>query len=529
LARRFWNAAADKEQDAELVLSNPLGVWNGDYYPDDRIPDSALADAQNIIPGTWKMRAGNKSEHLTSAVSASAITGLHSYQPHSATPQVIYSSNGAVYRDNGTSLEFGLTNNNFEFVTYLDRVYYVNGDNSLRSWDGSAAGAVSPYTPGAGEDANYLADGANAIHDSKYIAVHEHVVYTAAPAAHPYRVYRSDEVVGATYFHHYVDVVSGFGGKIVGIKSWRGSLIILKEDSIWAADGLVGDASFTLRQLHASIGCASGRTAVDVPALGLVFLGRDGHWYVLRPDLVNNENVPLYRLSSHITDWVEGLNKSYLSLAAAHIYDDIYICTVATGSSTANDTSYAFDTTRVELIDKDPTALWVPWTQYTEPATASCYTEHRTGSNVYNLWGTTTTGMVYRLNTGTSDNGTLIDATFEMKNFGYGYSNRMKTQSTIHIMGKREAGETLLKSFVSVDDDSYTPLDTTDLSGSDVVWDAGTWDVGTWDAARQGYQSHRIYVNASGQQFQYKFQLNTLDKSFDITEVRLRYQVGEVR
>jgi hypothetical protein len=523
----FFGAGA-REKVPELVLSKSMGIWNGTQYPDSQIPDAALADARNIIPGTWKQREGQKTKYLSAVVGVGAVKGLHSYQPHSGTPLVLYGIGGTLYHTNGTIIESGLTDNNFEFVTYLDTVYYVNGADSLRSTTGTTGAAVTPYTPAAGEEANYLADAAHAVHDSKYIAVHEHVIYLAAPASHPYRVYRSDETQGASYFRHYVDVVSRFGGKIVGLVPFRGSLIILKEDSIWSADGQVGDATFSLKQLHSSVGCASGRTAVDVPTLGLVFLGTDGHWYVLRPDLVNAENVPLYRLSTHFAGAADNLNKGYLSTSCGAIFNNMYWCSVPTGSSTTPDKTYVFDYTQVAPLAEDPTSLFVPWSIYTEP-TASEYSVHFTGAVYQLLWASATTGMVYQAEEGTNDDGTAIDAWFELANFSLGASNRMKTALTKHILAKREVNETSLLSYVSVDDDSYSPLDSTGLQAETRTWGAGTWGDGTWGSQKSGYQSHKIYVNQRGQQFQVKFQQNTLDRSFDITEIRLRYRMGEVR
>lgn len=511
-----------------MVLTKSMGIWNGTQYPDSQIPEAALADARNIIPGTWKQRAGQKNQVLSAVVGSGPVKGLHSYQPHSGTPLKMYAIGGTLYKENGTIVESGLTDNNFEFVTYLDTVYYVNGADSLRYTTGTTGAAVTPYTPGSGEDANYLADGAHAIHDSKYIAVHEHVIYLAAPDAHPYRIYRSDETQGASYFHHYIDVVSRFGGKIAGMVPFRGSLVILKSDSIWAADGQVGDASFTLKQLHGSIGCASGRSAVDVPALGLVFLGTDGHWYVLRPDMVNAENVPLYRLSTHFDGAVSDLNKAYLSSACAEVFENLYRCSVPTGSSTTPDACYVFDYTQVAPLQEDPTSLFVPWSIYDEPS-ASCFSVHFTGATFQLLWGSATTGMVYQAEEGSNDDGTAIDAWFELSNSSLQASNRVKTVLTAHVIARREVNSTSLDSYVSLDDDAYSPLDITELQAESRTWGAGTWGTGTWGALKDGYESHKIYVNQRGHQVQLKFQQDGFDRSFDITEIRLRYRMGEVR
>lgn len=530
MARRYFRADAEAEvEERELTISRCLGIWNGPAYSDDRIPDGALASASNIVPGTWKSRGGMKTKHLTSVTGTGGIDGMHSYRPHSGSPELLFAINGTVYKNDASSLEASLTNNAFEFATYLNNVYYVNGDNGLRVYNGTTAVAVTAYTPGGGESANYLSDAANEIHNSKYIAVHEQVVYLAAPDALPYRVYRCDETQGATYFHNYVDVISKSGGKIVGMVPFRGNLVVLKNDSIWAMDGNIGDSTFALRQLHGSIGCAAGRTAVDVPALGLVFLGTDGHWYLLRPDYVSSTDVPLYRLSAHFADSVDNLNKAYLTTASGGWYNNYYYCSVPTGSSTTPDKTYVFDSTKVESLPQDPTALFVPWSIYTEPK-ASCFVEHSTGTVLYFLAGDYATGMVYRLDSTTADDSAAYTSQFETKNFSMNISHRIKVVSTLHFLANREASATTVTPYVSVEDLAYDLLDATSVGGFAGTWDVGTWDDGsTWDVSRTGYQMYTVPVNRTGRTMQFKFTQTAASRSMDISEMRIRFGYEGVR
>jgi WD40 repeat protein len=420
-----------------------------------------------------------------------------------------------------TALETGLTDNNFEFATMNDVMYYVNGDNGLRQYDGTTAAAVTAETVASSEPANYLSDAANEIHNSRYITVHENVVYLSSPLAQPYRLYRSDELHGPTYFHNYVDVISERGGEIRWMTSFAGALIILKSDSIWAADGLIGDSTFRLRRLHNKIGCAEGRTVQEVPGLGLVFMGSDRHFYVLRPDYVNGENVPLFRLSSHISDLVDTILTSDPAEASG-VDKNLYVCSVNLLGGGIQKRILVFDFTRVESIPNDPTSLFVPWSIYYEDAD-KVYVRHIDNSTEY-LMGASETGIFYFEYP--SDIDLYDSAFFELYNLDFEQRNVRKYHSTLNTVLNSEGRNNTVQPSISVDDGSYTDLGTIDTYTADA-----TRLPQRFGLASSAYKTttHRLNVNQTGYRFRYKFTIQAGDYKREFLEFCFRYTPEEVR
>jgi WD40 repeat protein len=427
-------------------------------------------------------------------------------------------------RSDGTSattLETGLTNNNFEFATLNDVMYYVNGDNGLRQYDGTTAAAVTAKTVASSEPANYLSDGANEIHNSRYITVHENVIYLASPLAQPYRLYRSDELGGVSYFHNYIDIISERGGEIRWITSFAGKLIVLKSDSIWAVDGLVGDGSIGVRRLHNQTGCAVGRTVQEVPGLGLVFMGSDRHFYVLRPDYVNGENVPLFRLSSHISDLID----SILTLTpafASGVDKNVYTCSVNLLGGTIQQRNLVFDFTRVESIPSDPTSLFVPWSIYYEDANR-VYVRHLDNSTEY-LFGASETGIFYFEYPLDID---LYDsAFFELYNLDFEQRNIRKYHPTLNVVTNSESRNNTAQPSISVDDGDYSDLGTITSYAADATRLPQRFGLAS---TVHKTTTLRLNVNKTGYRFRYKFTVQADDYRREFLELRFRYTPEEVR
>jgi WD40 repeat protein len=445
--------------------------------------------------------------------------GAYMAAGHSTTPFItIYKRSAGI---TATSLETGLSNNNFEFATMNDVLYYVNGDNGLRQYDGTTAAAVTAKTVATSEPANYLSDANNAIHNSRYIAIHEKVIYLASPLANPYRLYRCDELHGPTYFHNYIDIISERGGEIRWMTTFAGKLIVLKSDSVWAVDGLIGDGTIGVRRLHNQVGCAEGRTVQEVPGLGLVFMGSDRHFYVLRPDYVNGENVPLFRLSSHISDLIDTILTSDPAESSG-VDKNLYVCSVNLLGGGIQKRVLVFDFTRVESIPNDPTSLFVPWGIYYEDANR-VYVRHVDSSTEY-LMGATETGVFYFEYPNDID---LYDsAFFETYNLDFEQANVRKYHSTLNVVTNSENRNNTVQPSISVDDGTYTNLGTIDSYTTDAVRLNQRFGLAS---SVNKVTTLRLNVNQTGYRFRYKFVIQADDYKREFLELRFRYQPEEVR
>jgi hypothetical protein len=527
----FGRGAEREMREQEFKITRSAGLFASRQFPESAVPPNALYDCLDILPGTFRVRPGSGWTSSSAAfwnpnvLGEPAVTGMFSFRRHSGASELIASMGGGVYKrasiTTSTTLETGLTNNNFEFATMSDILYYVNGDNGLRQYDGTTAAVVTAKTAATSEPANYLSDAGNEIHNSRYITVHENVVYLASPLAQPYRLYRSDELHGPTYFHNYVDVISENGGEIRWMQSFAGVLIVLKSDSIWAIDGLIGDSTFRKRRLHNSIGCAVGRTVQEVSGLGLVFMGSDKHFYVLRPDYVNGENVPLFRLSSHISDLIGRLPASAPAFAAG-IHKNLYTCSVELSGSGNTPRNLVFDFTRVESVPNDPTSLFVPWSVYYE-GVHKVFVRHVNSGTEY-LFGAASTLTHYferPINTAHT-----INPFFELYNLDFERANERKYHSALNVVTNYESQNLTVQPSIAVDDENYANLGTLNSfrNGPERLASRfGTLD----EELRVG--TFRLNVNQTGYRFRYKFSIQINDYKREFLELRFRYQPEEVR
>lgn len=529
-----FGRGADKEMDErELVLTKSSGLFSSKLWPESLMPQGALLDCGDILPGTFRVRPGSGSESSANTYwnpnigGTPTISGMFSFRRHSGTSELIASANGGVYKyasaTTTTTLETGLTNNNFEFATMNDVLYYVNGDNGLRQYDGATAAAVTAKTAAASETANYLSDAGNAIHDSRYISVHDKVLYLASPLSNPYRLYRSDELVGPTYFHNYIDIISERGGEIRWITTFAGKLIVLKSDSIWAVDGLIGDGTIGVRRLHNQIGCAVGRTVQEVPGLGLVFMGSDRHFYVLRHDYVNGENVPLFRLSSHISDLIDRFNSTTPAFTSG-VVRTYYVCTVNFGTGSGTARIVAFDFSRVESLPNDPTALFVPWSVYNEAKFVTFVRHIATGAEI--LIGSVA-NLVYYFE---HPNGKATSSSpfYELNTIDFEHPHRRKLLNTMHIVTDY-SGDNITPS-ISVDDadlESLTAISTT-YTGAGAVERPGLIYATGASNIMNRLNSFKTSIRKAGYRFRLRITFGTYYQR-DIQELRLRYEIEEVR
>ena len=527
--RNYWSGVADREALSEpLVIKRNSGIWNTDLFPETAIPIDALGDAQDIYPGTFK-RMDNVLRVGKTASGTSPITGVHLYAQADGDKLLIYSKVGVVYAGDmsgstDTALESSLTANNFEFVTYQqdNSCYFVNGDNGLMMTDGTSANtsAVTAYSPSGAEPANYLADSSNAIHDSKYIEIHDNVMHLAGPATQPSRVYRCDEVRGPTYWHHHVDFTSPMGGGVRGIRSFNGVLIVLKSDSIHASDGYIGDSSFNKRVLHARVGCISGRTAVEVPGMGLVFMGHDRHFYLLKPEYVRGENIPLIRLSAHISNLIKQIPQASAVNACAGVKGNRYYCSAySSATATYNDFGLVFDYTDVRQSETDPTAWTVPWTTFSK-LKANCFTND--ADTLY--FGESTPVSTSLTNVNAVDGGSpaLTSHFFIMRNHAFGFPDRDKYLSNIYFTGQQVSAETVTPT-ISIDNGTFASLDTVSMTPTAAAT-TSRYTQSFSGLAAPKYGAYTMPVNQLGQGFQLKMAGAT-----EITELRYEYTVEEIR
>lgn len=481
-----------------------------------------LADCSNIYPGTMETRRGSTG-YLTSAV-ANPIQGMWPFiRQTTGTHQLLWASNGTLYRDDGTSIEAGLrSSGQFNFVTFKDIAYYVTGDasDSLRQWDATTAAAVTPYVTGDNE----LNDATSAIHSSQYIAMFGNRALLGGNATIPYRVYPSDLTRVATaangldYFKSTaaLDFHSSRGGGVTGFVPGDDVCFVLKGDSVHL---LTMDSSSALSQYPAlpDMGCPAGRTAMMLPGLGVVFQAEDGHVYTIKSDPASTTRFRAVCLTRHISTLIGTINKPYLSTASAQVIrsaaGDFYLLHVPTGNATVPDRTLACAYKQVGPFldpvtgDEDPTAMFVPWAVWDFDSTQACGSvgvTYDTGTSVLYLVGDATTGQIWKLEqTAYTDNGTTIsDFVLSAKHhFAIPDVQKMLRDLAITYSGTTTTNSLTIQ--VYVDDNNPVSLTALDMLGNPSVWGTFVWGTDVW-GVRAGNRTARSRANLRGQLFQVK-------------------------
>ena len=198
--------------------------------------------------------------------------------------------------------------------------------------------------------------------------------------------------------------VGGEGGigKITGLKSFMGLLVVFKEDSIWTLSG-VDIETFSAKLILNGVGCAGGHSIVPAGNL-LYFLGEDAFYVFdgnqvlmisdpIQPDLLTRNRA---RDSS-----VVGVNDED---------NQAIIWSWSSSGSTSNDQSAAFfygNTTKMMEPGMQPHHSWSPW-KFAIPMTSCARVTTSSIARDRRVWYGFSNGVVGEPG-GDSDNGSSIE------------------------------------------------------------------------------------------------------------------------
>lgn len=145
------------------------------------------------------------------------------------------------------------------------KLFLFDGNNAVRTYDGTTLAILADSLDPASEILPPL---------GPYVALHQGRLYVTAPGEEQFSVYaceveREDIWLGRSQ----ISVNDEAGGRIRGLASYNGQLIVLKDTSCWR---MLGDILFpTEVRQYSRVGCVSPDT-VEVTPRGVIFLARDG-------------------------------------------------------------------------------------------------------------------------------------------------------------------------------------------------------------------------------------------------------------
>lgn len=308
-----------------------------------------------------------------------------------------------------------------------------------------------------------------------YVPANSSTIY-ASKALHP-------ESVPSDY---YWDIGRDDGDIVTGVAVNLGALVIFKQYSTWVITGDIpfgDDADMVLEKVNPTHGCVSFRT-VKPAGNDLFFLTPNlGVQRLHRIILASTESFDAEALSSKIEDTTNGLNKTYLSISHAVVYDHRYYLFVPNSTSTTCNICLVLNLRRLDPDDETTIA----WTIYDNMNfDSSCL--FLDGNGEYFYAGTNaSTGYVYQLETGNRDDGTAIQAYATTKYFELGDFNYIKVPQFLHVHARASEDYSFtIRRFHNYKntEEQYTK----DLSGigvtssSSVLYDSVLYDAVLYDA-----------------------------------------------
>lgn len=299
--------------------------------------------------------------------------------------------------------------------------------------------------------------------------------------------------------NNYYNIPVGTEMGLVGLRD--AGLIVVGSDEIWAFNPSLVPAATDKPEKLLNIGCVAQNTIQQVGD-DVLFLATDGVRGVFRTQLDKLQQGQSFPLSWGLKKEFEAVNPSYIHLATAIYFDNKYILSLATGSSTYNNT------------------LWIyypafnGWVTVTGINIAKFATLQVSGEN--RLYGIDSNdGSVYRVFYGTDDNGTAITYTEESRaeDFKEPIKNKVGGEFRVKVRGQNA----VITAYADVDGAGYVAM-----NGDDITLAAGglsfpldfpfnfdeSETTGIWHLDNLG----------SYRRIQFKIVCNTQDATFRILE-----------
>lgn len=349
------------------------------------VGDNDITNCQNVfydLDGALVARDGI-TKVLTNAIGANAITSQTRYYKNDGTTRHhVFFYNQTMYRVNSasqTSIDATAytAGSVFTFVTFNNVLYWCNGVEAPREWDGTTNAAMSGSPP----TAKYYTGSTTARR-----------LFAAGDTSNPYRLYFSalgnPEDWTTANDAGFIDVVTDDGEPIMGIKEINGVLAIFKKSSTHILSG-ADPQSFTLRQVNSEVGCIAPYS-IAASDRELFFLSNKQDFYGFNGTVLRN-------ISKKITTTIASMVQAQLVNCQAQTYRNRYIAAV-TSTGTTNDTLLDYN----YIISKEGA-----WTKHSGISVASMTTFHGENGELYTG---DYAGNLHQFNSGTTDNGTAIVA-----------------------------------------------------------------------------------------------------------------------
>jgi len=246
-------------------------------------------------------------------------------------------------------------------------------------------------------------------------------------------------------------------GQEMGIVPTRDSgMVIFGKQEVWAlAPSITPDPTTDQPQpFVTNVGCVAENSIVPVGD-DIYWLAQDGVRSLKRTLQDKLQLGVDYPLSYNLKESVDSLNWDVIDKACAILFDNKYIISVpVNGSETNNELWVYYPTTQ-------------GWTIFSG-INASCFAKYKVDGEERLYYGDATDGKVYRLFTGTDDNGSDIQYTEETKAHDMGFPLNYKFGGELTLRCADNGGTITV--YYQIDDNGWIELGTLDTTGGGVTY-----------------------------------------------------------
>lgn len=385
-------------------FSEGIDTSNSPFF----VKDSALIDGYgwdfNEYPAL-SVRKGRTSYGTAGTGTTRLLTNFgNTHLVRAVGTSLSYNSSGTTWTSiAGTFADIDWDGSNFDIGG--PALILTNGTDTPRYWNGSALATITQMPKGlyvASDNLRVYTTGVTGDMDTiSYCAFENALDWTTA------------ENSGAVQFY------TANGGPCTAIHAFNGSIWVFKKDAL----GIIyhtGNSKATHRLVTISdyIGCVSYKTVKQVGPY-LFWLGQNQVYIGAGDGAVE--------IGQQVKAYLDNINLSAISNACAFADDQSYYLCIPTGTNTQPDTCLVYN-----YIYKK----WLPYSinlggfRFGASLNGNSYA----GDNV---------GQIYKVNDGTTDNGTAISWEVDSRPFDDGSKESEKALYEMYLQGKFPTGTTL--------------------------------------------------------------------------------------
>jgi hypothetical protein len=372
----------------EITYDNFAGGVNDTDRP-GQVGPAQLSDGANISfddRGGVKERAGS-AQYASTISGSTAVLGLHAYEKYSTGviyPLCVYATD--IYYNNAgtwTAQSQSLTTGKVaDFVDAFDVVYFVNGTDNVRYWNGSSWTADATIPKGT------------------MIEFHENRLLIAGVSGNEEKLYFSSLGTDTFPSTSYVSVEKPITAILAGDLYFY---IFTKNQMYRFAKFTTIDGYVTgpdkLEKLPAQVGAVNNRVVKRMGSC-IMTLDYNGVWRTNGFDRI--------LLTADAKGTWDGLDQDYFVDAAAAVYDNKYYLSVRTSGASNQDKILVFDSTKVhQTATGELVWAYAPYTGLTASVMGVIPSANFVESLVY---GDDTAGKTFTMETGTNDDDSAISS-----------------------------------------------------------------------------------------------------------------------